>query len=98
MRNFCPYWGFFSFTLVAIMVYNNWKRINMNKELYNMLRASAEADIAKARLSLKLLSDHPSGIGDHSTKDFYSNAEEALALLDNGISRLETLSNYKEEK
>ncbi len=35
-----------------------------------MLRLSAEADKAKALLSLKLLGNNPSGIGDHSTGDF----------------------------
>ena len=51
----------------------------MTKELFEMLRLSAEADKAKALLSLKLLGNNPSGIGDHSTGDFYKNAEEALA-------------------
>jgi hypothetical protein len=66
----------------------------MKKELYNMLRASAEADIAKAELTLELLGENSVGIGDHSTGDFYKNAEEALAMLDNGLSRLETLEGY----
>jgi hypothetical protein len=66
----------------------------MKKELYNMLRASAEADIAKAELSLELLGANSVGIGDHSTEDFYKNAEEALAMLDDGLSRLETLERY----
>lgn len=59
-----------------------------------MLRASAEADIAKAELSLELLGENSVGIGDHSTEDFYKNAEEALAMLDDGLSRLETLEGY----
>lgn len=60
-----------------------------------MLKSSAEADIAKAKLSLELLSENSVGIGDHSTEDFYKNAEEALRLLDDGASRLETLNAYK---
>jgi len=68
----------------------------MNEELYNMLKASAEADKAKATLTLSLLSDNAVGIGDHSTKDFYDNAEEALRMLDDAVSRLETLDNYHE--
>jgi len=35
--------------------------------LYNMLMTSAQADKAKAELTLDLLSNHPVGIGDHST-------------------------------
>ena len=47
----------------------------MKLELFNMLNNSAEADKAKALLTLNLLSEHPAGIGDHSTEDFYKNAE-----------------------
>ena len=42
----------------------------MNDRLYKMLKSSAEADIAKAELSLNLLSDKAVGIGDHSTEYF----------------------------
>jgi len=67
----------------------------MNNTLYEMLKSSAEADIAKAKLSLELLGERPVGIGDHSTEDFYKNAEQALSLLDDGLSRLETLHTYR---
>ena len=40
----------------------------MNK-LVNMLRTSAQADKAKALLSLELLGSKAVGIGDHSTGD-----------------------------
>ena len=59
-----------------------------------MLKTSAEADKTKALLSLELLGKAPAGIGDHSTKDFYDNAEEALALLDAAESRLSTLEKH----
>jgi hypothetical protein len=59
-----------------------------------MLRTSAEADRAKALLSLELLMEKSVGIGDHSTGDFYKNLEEALALLDDADGRLETLNKY----
>jgi hypothetical protein len=65
-----------------------------NKRLRSMLEASATADRERALLSLELLSDHPAGIGDHSTKDFYANAEEALALLADADDRLEMLAKY----
>jgi hypothetical protein len=70
----------------------------MNKKLYEMLKASAEADMAKAELSLELLGQNPVGIGDHSTEDFYKNAEEALSLLDDAQGRLETLEQFVEDK
>ena len=53
----------------------------MKQHLYKMLVTSAEADKSKALLSLEILSNNAVGIGDHSTGDFYKNAEEALAML-----------------
>ena len=69
----------------------------MNK-LITMLRLSAEADKAKALLSLDLLGNKAVGIGDHSTHDFYKNAEEALALLVEGDDRLEAIDKYFDTK
>ena len=62
--------------------------------LRNMLIASAEADKAKALLTLELLEKHPAGIGDHSTEDFYKNAEEAIAMLADADDRLEAIEKY----
>ena len=66
----------------------------MNNTLHKMLKTSAEADVAKAELTLELLSDKAAGIGDHSTGDFYKNAEEALSTLADALDRLETLEKY----
>ena len=63
-------------------------------KLKEMLRASAEADKAKALLTLELLEKHPAGIGDHSTKDFYENAEEALRMLVDADDRLGAIEKY----
>jgi len=63
-------------------------------KLKNMLRTSAIADKAKALLTLELLEVTPAGIGDHSTDDFYKNAEEALAMLADADERLETIEKY----
>lgn len=65
----------------------------MNK-LIEMLRTSALADKAKALLSLELLGDRAVGIGDHTTGDFYKNAEEALAMLVDADDRLATIDKY----
>ena len=59
-----------------------------------MLRLSAESDKAKALLSLELLMDKSAGIGDHSTSDFYNNAEEALRMLVDADDRLSALEKY----
>ena len=66
----------------------------MTQEVFEMLKTSAEADKAKALLSLKLLGSNSVGIGDHSTKDFYKNAEEAISLLSDADGRLNTLEEY----
>tara|TARA_B100001094_G_scaffold489_1_gene485 strand:+ start:174 stop:392 length:219 start_codon:yes stop_codon:yes gene_type:complete len=62
--------------------------------LIDMLQKSAEADKSKALLTLELLSNHPAGIGDHSTDDFYKNAEEAVVMLAEADDRLEAIEKY----
>jgi hypothetical protein len=62
-----------------------------------MLKTSAEADKAKAMLTLNLLSENPAGIGDHSTTDFYNNAEDALKMLIDADDRLDALKMYFEQ-
>ena len=64
----------------------------MKPSLYNMLMTSAQADKAKAELTLDLLSNHPAGIGDHSTDDFYKNAEDALRMLIDAEERIGILN------
>jgi len=70
----------------------------MKKELYDMLSSSAEADKKKALLTLDLLSNNAVGIGDHSTGDFYNNAEDALNMLVDADDRLNTLEKYFKNK
>ena len=67
---------------------------NVKTQLVEMLRKNAEAEKAKALLSLELLSSNAVGIGDHSTGDFYKNAEEALTMLVDADDKLEALSKY----
>ena len=66
----------------------------MEKEVYEFLKAEAEADKAKALASIKLLTKHSAGIGDHSTKDYWDNCNEAIRLLASADERLETLEKY----
>jgi len=47
----------------------------MKEHLASMLKSAAEADRQRALLTLELLSNHAVGIGDHSTGDFYKNAD-----------------------
>ena len=67
-------------------------------KLRDMLYTSAIADKAKAQLTLDLLENHPAGIGDHSTEDFYKNAEEALVMLVDADDRLEAIDKYLKVK
>ena len=66
----------------------------MNQNLITMLKTSAEADKAKALLTLDLLGTKGVGIGDHSTKDFYNNAEEALTMLVDADDRIAAVEKY----
>jgi hypothetical protein len=70
----------------------------MKLELYEMLMTQAMAERSKAMLTLNLLSEHPAGIGDHSTTDFYNNAEEALKMLVDADDKMETLQKYFRSK
>ena len=56
-----------------------------------MLTKTYEAQREKALMTFDLLIDHPAGIGDHSTSDFYKNAEEAAVALAESEDVLETL-------
>ena len=70
----------------------------MKPELYSMLMSQAVSEKDKALLTLNILSEHPAGIGDHSTDDFYKNAEEALTMLVEADDRLEAIEKYLEIK
>lgn len=66
----------------------------VKQHLIEMLELEARAQKAKALLTLELLSNHAAGIGDHSTGDFYKNAEEALQMLVDADDKLEALKKY----
>ena len=70
----------------------------MYSQLYDMLLKSAEADKTKALLSIDLLSNKAAGIGDHSTDDYYKNAEQALQMLVDAEDRINILKSYFNER
>ena len=70
----------------------------MNLQVYKFLKSEAEADKNKALASIELLTNHPAGIGDHSTKDYWNNCNEALRLLASADERLEVLEKYFNNK
>ena len=59
-----------------------------------MLRKIFEAQKEKALMTLELLTENPAGIGDHSTEDFYKNAEEAIRALAEAEDVLETIERH----
>ena len=67
----------------------------MKEQLYKLLSSKAISEREEALTTLKLLSEYPAGIGDHSTGDFYQNAEEAIQKLVDADDKLETLEKYK---
>ena len=70
--------------------------MRFREEALKSLRLNAEKDRAEAFVSLKVLLDHPAGIGDHSTGDLHNNLNEALSKLADAEGRLETLTrNFK---
>tara|TARA_R110000824_G_scaffold373974_1_gene564433 strand:+ start:982 stop:1212 length:231 start_codon:yes stop_codon:yes gene_type:complete len=68
--------------------------MNHKDTAINYLWHKAKSDREKGLMSLGLLMDHPAGIGDHSTEDFYKNLDEALNLLVDADDRLEALKKY----
>jgi|TARA_R110000796_G_scaffold99812_2_gene208209 hypothetical protein len=63
-------------------------------KVIEMLRLQHKANVAKALLTLELLTDYPAGIGDHSTTDFYNNADEAIKALAESEDVLETIQRH----
>lgn len=59
-----------------------------------MLRKTFEAQRERALMTFELLTENPAGIGDHSTEDFYKNAEEAAKSLAEADDVLDTLERY----
>ena len=58
------------------------------------LKTQAEADKAKALMSLELLTESSVGIGDHTANDFLKDATESLKLLASADERLEIIEKY----
>ena len=69
----------------------------MQYRVITMLRKTFEAQREKALMTFVLLTQNPAGIGDHSTEDFYKNAEEAARALAEADDVLSTLVRYYPE-
>lgn len=75
---------------------NNQTSEQMDPQLYAMLKSMCEAQINKAKMTLKILSKSHAGISGHTTKDFHENADDALAKLAEAQNKLKCLDrNYQ---
>ena len=54
----------------------------------------AQSDRSNAIATIKIMLDHPAGIGDHSTDDLYENLNSALSALSDADDRIDTLKLY----
>ena len=70
---------------------------SFRSDALDALRKKAETDRYQALTSLKIILNHPAGIGDHSTTDLHDNLNEALSQLADADDRIETLKRYYEE-
>lgn len=68
---------------------NSYKRLALES-----LMNRAVTDKLESKTSLRILLDHPAGIGDHSTSDLHNNLNEALSKLADAEDRIETLIKY----
>ena len=68
--------------------------MSYRKNALEALKHNALKDKAAALTSLKIMLDHPAGIGDHSTGDLHENLNEALTKLADADDRLDILQLY----
>jgi hypothetical protein len=68
----------------------------MKEQIYKLLMSKAVSEKEEALTTLKLLCEYPAGIGDHSTSDFYQNAEEALTKLVDSEDKISILEKYQD--
>tara|TARA_B100000989_G_C19459306_1_gene435507 strand:+ start:140 stop:391 length:252 start_codon:yes stop_codon:yes gene_type:complete len=78
------------------------KELNFDmNEILEYIEQKALLNRSQALLSLTLLYQKPVGIGDHSTKDFYKNIDEAFELFctsEEQLQHLQVLKTYLERK
>ena len=68
---------------------------NYREAALDSLYHQTVTDKVKAETSLKILLDHPAGIGDHSTEDLHNNLNQSLSNLADAEDRLKSLKEYR---
>ena len=66
----------------------------MEYQLIKAIRKQAEADKEEALLTLELLIESPSGIGEHTLGHFLEEGKKALHKLGEAEDLLETIERY----
>lgn len=67
--------------------------VKFKEEVLSMLESEAEADLKKAELSFKLLTEKAVGVGHHATEDFWNDARKMLDVYADAKDRLEAIQN-----
>ena len=81
--------------MVDIRFFNKKEEVmSVKSDALNAMMLRAATDRAEALTSLNLLLNHPCGVGEHSTKDFHDNLNEALDKLENAEGRIETIKKH----
>jgi hypothetical protein len=65
--------------------------MSVRKHAMNYMYSKAETDYQAALMSFELLFNNAAGVGEHSTKDYQDNLDEALDKLVDAKDRLEML-------
>ena len=65
--------------------------MSVKRHALNYLYNKAETDYQAALMSFELLFNHSAGVGEHSTKDYLDNLDEALDKLVDAKDRLDML-------
>tara|TARA_B100001093_G_C26243423_1_gene765317 strand:+ start:164 stop:376 length:213 start_codon:yes stop_codon:yes gene_type:complete len=66
----------------------------MKPQLIKALKTQAEADKQEALLTLEVLIDSPSGIGEHTSGHFLEEARKAIVKLGEAEDQLETMERH----
>jgi len=71
--------------------------MSVKRHALNYLWKKAETDYQAAFMSFELLLNYSAGVGEHSTKDYLDNLDEALDRLVDAKDRMDILENIVED-
>jgi len=65
-------------------------------EILTFLKREAETKLEKGLLTLRAYQNHMAAVGEHSTDDLYDNLRDAVQMVDDARSTLETIKSLKD--